>query len=1129
MNYSDYRFTLDIQIHQAQVSIPVTFGDSARRLCIGLTDGRKPYTIGEGCRAVFNAKKPDGNVIKNDCIIERNVILYEFTEQTTNSEGIVNCDITLYNASGKVLTSPQFIIVVDKRVVRDAEVPVSQDQATAIDNMLTREAARITAESIRQQNEDERIAEENIRDANENNRVAAESARQITFNNNEAERVSAEGLRADAEAERNNTEKTRYLNEGARINAETQRAANEAERANAEIERTQAETERANAEAVRANAEKQREAEFASAEETRKNTFETNEAARQAEFNTAEAVRSTIKDCFQASTNLYDEDKVTVGKVLQYWNNQWKDNALYNTSDYIPVSVGDVLTVQANIGSSPTRQILNFGMVVTYDSNLNFLKDHGTAEVNSYTVPEGVAYVRVSVSANNNRVAVVRGTDIIPYEPYKIALKTEHHDAEYIKNLAREVSPTDEHINDLIDEKVGKVGEDIDKLTSDAEKTNADLSALNSFVKKETLYSWGFDVSVGTATGIKATVPHPVNIPKGKMCTVTITDSDNIIKAGVLVAVGENTANGWLGVAPNASRAKATETDVSNIALYLSSSNVVSDGVIRLEISYTDENPDSLESRVEALENGADDSGEIDEALHSHLSAENPHAITTETLGLGLASVTKSGLMSHTDKQKLDNLVGGGNITINGSGVTKNASAFGFLPTNDAETNSIALQNALNGGGTILVDLAGVYEVCKTIYLDSNTTLIFGSNVFLKKGVNANGVHARYTFINRGAFTGDTNENIKIIGLHLLTNGLGGGEDISPILGQRGHLAFYHIKHLRIEDFEITDGTDVGWYNIHIQDFDDIHLENITIISQKDGMHLGSGKNFVIKHCSFLTNDDAIALNAHDYPTGTSRLGWIENGIIEDIHLLADPTYRQGRGIYMLGGSWREWESGLSYRTYGDACVSNGKIYRTTGVVVDQPYDFIVSTVRPDFESGTQTLSDGVTWTMAQDYKVGYTAGVRNVVMRDIRIDRESSAVLTLNVGEDKFTRSYYPGSEPPIFKNIKLENVVLADNQVKAIAVIDCPVRNLKFVNCQYNTTASFLWFVKEEMASFKNDVLIDGTYFEFTEENSKSLIWARYGIPVDVKIVNSMGNIDHTKTVNGTGINIISNDIGL
>lgn len=158
MNNSDYRFTLDVQIHQAQVSVPVTFGDSARRLCIGLTDGRKPYVIGEGCRAVFSAKKADGTVLKNDCIIERNVILYEFTEQTASAEGVMHCDITLYAMDGKVLTSPQFIIVVDKKVVRDAEMiaTLSESESTTLDGIIASENARVAAENERKARDEER-------------------------------------------------------------------------------------------------------------------------------------------------------------------------------------------------------------------------------------------------------------------------------------------------------------------------------------------------------------------------------------------------------------------------------------------------------------------------------------------------------------------------------------------------------------------------------------------------------------------------------------------------------------------------------------------------------------------------------------------------------------------------------------------------------------------------------------------------------------------------------------------------------------------------------------------------------------------------------------------------------------
>lgn len=150
MNYSDYRFTLDIQIHQAQVSVPVTLNDTARRLYIGFTDGRKPYTIPNGCRAVFAALKPDGNTILNDCIIENNkTVVYEFSRNTTNAEGIVDCEIRLYDRDGKKLTSPQFIIIVDKQVMRDEEVPLSESESTTLDDIISSEYQRIEAEEER--------------------------------------------------------------------------------------------------------------------------------------------------------------------------------------------------------------------------------------------------------------------------------------------------------------------------------------------------------------------------------------------------------------------------------------------------------------------------------------------------------------------------------------------------------------------------------------------------------------------------------------------------------------------------------------------------------------------------------------------------------------------------------------------------------------------------------------------------------------------------------------------------------------------------------------------------------------------------------------------------------------------
>lgn len=149
MNYSNYSFTLDLQIHQSQVSIPVSLKDTARKLYITFIDGRKPYTIPDGCKAIFVGFKPDGTTLFNDCIIQENkTVIYEFTEQTANVEGIVNCEIRLYGADGQQLTSSQFIMIVDENVTRDNFI--SENESTAIDNIIHAEIGRVEAEAERE-------------------------------------------------------------------------------------------------------------------------------------------------------------------------------------------------------------------------------------------------------------------------------------------------------------------------------------------------------------------------------------------------------------------------------------------------------------------------------------------------------------------------------------------------------------------------------------------------------------------------------------------------------------------------------------------------------------------------------------------------------------------------------------------------------------------------------------------------------------------------------------------------------------------------------------------------------------------------------------------------------------------
>ena len=64
---------------------------------------------------------------------------------------------------------------------------------------------------------------------------------------------------------------------------------------------------------------------------------------------------------------------------------------------------------------------------------------------------------------------------------------------------------------------------------------------------------------------------------------------------------------------------------------------------------------------------------------------------------------------------------------------SKNAASFGFSPENNGDVNTLALQRAVSGGGTVYIDQIGTYDLSGTIVLDSSTKLVFGPGVVLRK------------------------------------------------------------------------------------------------------------------------------------------------------------------------------------------------------------------------------------------------------------------------------------------------------------------------------------------------------------------------------------------------------------
>ncbi len=144
MTNSFYKISLDIQEHGSHVSLKAKKGDTGRLLYITLMDGRNPYVITNECRAVFTAKKADGNIIFNGCSIIGNTISYAFTPQTTSAVGKADCEIKLYGAENKLLTSASFTLLVEDTVYNEGDKVESAKEVSALTALVSEATTLIT-------------------------------------------------------------------------------------------------------------------------------------------------------------------------------------------------------------------------------------------------------------------------------------------------------------------------------------------------------------------------------------------------------------------------------------------------------------------------------------------------------------------------------------------------------------------------------------------------------------------------------------------------------------------------------------------------------------------------------------------------------------------------------------------------------------------------------------------------------------------------------------------------------------------------------------------------------------------------------------------------------------------------
>ena len=138
MKYAVSRITLDLQDTSSPITLSAKQGDSMREIICGFRDDSGQYKLDPGFAVVFTAQKPSGNLIYNECSVDGNYARYQFTAQTVSEIGPLKCEFKIYDDLSKPpkLTSPRFMINVEKPVFNDGDIPESSYEFLAVQDIV---------------------------------------------------------------------------------------------------------------------------------------------------------------------------------------------------------------------------------------------------------------------------------------------------------------------------------------------------------------------------------------------------------------------------------------------------------------------------------------------------------------------------------------------------------------------------------------------------------------------------------------------------------------------------------------------------------------------------------------------------------------------------------------------------------------------------------------------------------------------------------------------------------------------------------------------------------------------------------------------------------------------------------
>jgi len=443
-----------------------------------------------------------------------------------------------------------------------------------------------------------------------------------------------------------------------------------------------------------------------------------------------------------------------------------------------------------------------------------------------------------------------------------------------------------------------------------------------------------------------------------------------------------------------------------------------------------------------------------------------------------------------------------------------NANEFGFMPGNKSSDNRVAFQRLLDQEGSIRIEKPGIYDIDDTLYISSNTELIFGHKVYLRRTGQRG-----YVFLNKGAKTKEYDENITITGLNLMCNGFNSKEG-DLVLGLRGQICFFYAKNIVIRDFKCKDLMEYS-FCFQFCTFENLLMENILVYGLKDGIHLSKGDKFTIRHCIFKTFDDPIALNAHNYVSAAAELGDITNGLIEDCYDLAqDKTV--GYFCRLLAGSWCHWFENMEVQQ-GDAVIHNDRIYRVNMTHDKKTY---ISKTPPSHEEGT-VEHDGILWVMLQDREVVESCAVKNVTFRNIFLQKERHTAFSFTYDKNEYSRSYYPNSKATASENISFENIYV-QNKIEDLIGIRTLANNIKLTNSYIGSSKINLRHVETPGIEYE-DTFVTLSNVTLKGEDGQLLIKVAPGRKAYVNINGTSFEDKIFKPSTQGDAVILNNDLGL